>query len=39
MFDESVEGEFGRVEGAMEVYVDCLEVWGLRWVFGTCVGG
>jgi hypothetical protein len=37
LLDESVEGEFGGVEGAVEVYVDCFEVWGLGRVFGTCV--
>jgi hypothetical protein len=36
LFDEGVEGEFGCVEGAVEVYVDCFEVWGLGWVFGSC---
>jgi hypothetical protein len=36
LLDESVEGEFGCVEGAVEVYVDCFEVWGLGWVFGAC---
>jgi hypothetical protein len=36
LFDKGVEGEFGCVEGAVEVYVDCLEVWGLGWVFGSC---
>jgi hypothetical protein len=35
LLDESVQGEFGRVESAVEVYVDCFEVWGLGWVFGT----
>jgi hypothetical protein len=35
LLDESVQSQFGRVEGAVEVYVDCFEVWRLGWVFGA----